>query len=32
MRWPGNLRNLQAAAHRMAVLAEPGRVTRSFRR
>ncbi|MGL4235374.1 RNA repair transcriptional activator RtcR family protein [Tabrizicola sp.] len=26
-RWPGNLRDLQASAHRMAVLAERGRVT-----
>lgn len=25
--WPGNLRDLQASAHRMAVLAERGRVT-----
>lgn len=25
--WPGNLRDLQAPAHRMAVLAERGRVT-----
>jgi transcriptional regulatory protein RtcR len=28
--WPGNLRDLQASAHRMAVLAERGRVTLSM--
>lgn len=28
--WPGNLRDLQASAHRMAVLAERGRITSSM--